>query len=359
MVPIERYHANPLITPEDVTPTIPGCKVVGVFNAATAVFEEEIILILRVAESAALPERGEIVAPVYDPAVRNVVFVRLNADDVRYDFSDPRVIRGRDPFTSSFLTSISYLRLARSQDGHHFTIEDRAFLFPHDELDAYGIEDPRCSKIGDQYYIAYTAVSRLGACVGLASTRDFTGAVRHGVIFPPENKDVVLFPEMINGRYYAIHRPVPSGFGAPEMWIAESRDLVHWGNHRFLMGLRQNFWDCRRIGAGAAPIRTPDGWLEIYHAVDGQGRYCLGATLLDLHDPSVVLARTDRPLLIPEEQYEISGFFPNVVFTCGAVVIKDRLRIYYGAADVSMACMELRMQDVLDELRLAVIVNAV
>ncbi len=354
MVQIDRYHANPLITPEDVTPIIPGCEVVGVFNAATAVFEEEIILILRVAESAIVSERGQIVAPVYDPAVRDVVFVRLNADDVRYDFSDPRVIRARESSTSSFLTSISYLRLARSQDGHHFTVEDRAFLFPHNELDAYGIEDPRCSKVGDQYYIAYTAVSRLGASVGLASTQDFTNAVRHGIIFPPENKDVVLFPEMINGRYYAIHRPVPSGIGAPEMWIAESRDLIHWGNHRFLLGLRRNFWDCKRIGAGAVPIRTPDGWLEIYHAVDERDRYCLGAVLLDLHDPSAVLARTDRPILIPEEQYETSGFFSNVVFSCGAVVVNDRLRIYYGAADDSMACMELRMQEVLNELRAVV-----
>ncbi len=351
MVQVDRYHANPLITPEDVTPIIPGCKVVGVFNAATAVFEDEIILILRVAESAALSVRGKIMAPVYDPVVRDVVFVRLKTEDVRYDFSDPRVIRGREPSTSSFLTSLSYLRLARSQDGHHFTIEDGAFLFPHDELDAYGIEDPRCSKIGDRYYLAYTAVSRLGAGVGLASTQDFKSAVRHGLIFPPENKDVVLFPEMINGRYYAIHRPVPSGIGAPEMWIAESEDLIHWGNHRFLLGLRRDFWDCKRIGAGAAPIRTPDGWLEIYHAVDERDRYCLGAALLDLHDPSLVLARTDHPLLLPEEQYETSGFFSNVVFSCGAVVVDERLRIYYGAADDSMACMELRMQDVLDELR--------
>ncbi|MNB81076.1 Beta-1,4-mannooligosaccharide phosphorylase [compost metagenome] len=166
----------------------------------------------------------------------------------------------------------------------------------------------------------------------------------------PENKDVMLFPEKIGGRYYALTRPVPHSFGAPEMWIAESPDLLHWGNHRFLMGLRPGAWDGGRMGGGAVPIRTDRGWLALYHGADAKHRYCMGAVLLDLEDPGKVVARSTRPFMEPEADYELNGFFGGVVFSCGALLIGDSVRMYYGAADEVMAVADIPLAEIFDTL---------
>ncbi len=115
-------------------------------------------------------------------------------------------------------------------------------------------------------------------------------------------------------------RPVPKAIGSPEMWIAESPDMIHWGNHRFLMGLREGSWDGGRMGGGAVPLATDEGWLELYHGADSQDRYCMGAVLLDNNDPGKVLARSRIPFLSPDADYEAFGFFGGVVFSCGAVL---------------------------------------
>lgn len=350
MLKTARYELNPLISPDDVAPILEGCEVVGVFNAASAVFHDEIILILRVAERPKESHGHQVNIPIYQSTSKSVEFTTLDRNDSQYDFSDSRVVQIAGSSSGQYLTSMSYLRLARSHDGYHFHVEDKPFLFPDNDMEEFGIEDPRCAKLGDTFSITYTAVSRHGASVGLATTKDFQTVMRKGIIFPPENKDVVLFPEMINGRYYAIHRPVPHGLGAPEMWISDSKDGTHWGNHRFFLGLRPGHWDSQRIGAGAVPIKTQQGWLEIYHAVDDDGRYCLGCVLLDLQDPSRILARLDAPIVVPEANYEVHGFYPNVIFTCGVVVFGELLRIYYGAADYAVACLDLSLPELLDEL---------
>ncbi|MNV23172.1 Beta-1,4-mannooligosaccharide phosphorylase [compost metagenome] len=181
-------------------------------------------------------------------------------------------------------------------------------------------------------------------------TSDFRTFKRHGVMMAPENKDVMLFPEKIGGRYYALTRPVPHSFGAPEMWIAESPDLLHWGNHRFLMGLRPGAWDGGRMGGGAVPIRTDRGWLALYHGADTKHRYCMGAVLLDLEDPGKVVARSTRPFMEPEADYELNGFFGGVVFSCGALLIGDSVRMYYGAADEVMAVADIPLAEIFDTL---------
>ena len=143
------------------------------------------------------------------------------------------------------------------------------------------------------------------------------------MIFPPHNKDCAIFSEQIGGRYYALHRPSSPTIGGNYIWLAESPDLVHWGNHRCLAHSRPGMWDSARVGAGAAPIRTPEGWLEIYHGADANNRYCLGALLLDLESPWKVLARSSEPIMEPLAEYERTGFFGNVVFTNGHVVDGD------------------------------------
>jgi predicted GH43/DUF377 family glycosyl hydrolase len=193
------------------------------------------------------------------------------------------------------------------------------------------------TQIGDVYYLTFTEVSANGVGVGLRSTTDWQHIESHGMIFPPHNKDCAIFSEAIGGKYYALHRPSSPEIGGNYIWLAESPDLKHWGGHRCLARSRPGMWDSARVGAGAAPIRTSAGWLEIYHGADNHHRYCLGALLLDLKQPWKVLARSHEPIMEPIADYERTGFFGNVVFTNGHLVVDDKLTLYYGASD-SVIC---------------------
>ena len=346
-----RYEENPLVTPNDITPLHEGFEVIGAFNAGITEYNGEILMLLRVAERPISDNPKIVKAPVFNPATKEVNLIELSTDNPAYDFSDPRTIKKTEVFNHvEYLTSLSYLRIARSTDGRNFTIDSEAFLYPATDLETFGIEDPRITKIDDTYYIYYSAVSAVGVGEVLASTKDWVSVERHGMIFAPENKDVLIFPEKINGKYYALHRPVPKSIGAPEVWIAESDNLLYWGNHKHLFGLRELEWDNGRIGGGAVPIKTEKGWLELYHGASKDDRYCMGAVLLDLNDPTKVLARSNQPILEPTADYEVDGFFGNVVFSCGVLVEGDVVKMYYGVADTSMACAELSLQEILDSL---------
>lgn len=347
---IHRYPYNPILTPAQVPPCLPGCEVVGAFNAAAARYGGETLLLLRVAEK---PAGGPAVrCLVLDPTSGRIRTVTVPRDEEKYDFSDSRMIlrRGTPNPTIAYLTSLSYLRLARSRDGIHFTVDDRPFLFPQNEYETFGMEDPRITQIGSRYYIYFSAVSPHGICEEMAVTTDFRQVRRLGIFFLPENKDVVIFPQKIGGNYYALSRPVPNAIGAPEIWISESADLRHWGGHEKLLGLRPGGWDSARIGAGAVPIPTERGWLEIYHGATAENRYCLGALLLSQDDPHRVLARSKTPVLEPTETYERKGFFGDVVFTCGALAEGDILHLYYGVSDNSMAYAGLSIRELLASL---------
>jgi beta-1,2-mannobiose phosphorylase / 1,2-beta-oligomannan phosphorylase len=348
---VYRYEENPLVTPLDVKPHREDFEVIGAFNAGITTFNDEIIMLLRVAERP-ISDNPEIVkSPVFNPKTNELEILEFNLNDPAYNFSDPRTIqKAGETSRFAYLTSLSYLRIARSKDGHNFTIDEKPFVYPSNELETFGIEDPRITQIDDTYYIYFSAVSPVGVGESMVSTKDFVTTEHHGMIFAPENKDVLIFPEKINGKYYALHRPVPRSVGEPEMWIAESTNLLHWGNHKYLLGLREGMWDSARMGGGAVPFRTEKGWLELYHGATTDHRYCMGAVLLDLEDPTKVIARSDKPILEPEADYEVEGFFGNVVFSCGAVVEGDVVKMYYGVADTSMACAELNLQEILDSL---------
>jgi predicted GH43/DUF377 family glycosyl hydrolase len=165
--------------------------------------------------------------------------------------------------------------------------------------------------------------------------------------FAPPNKDCVLFPERIGGAYMALHRPVSEGLGGKYLWIASSPDLLHWGDHRCVLRPQRGTWDAAKVGAGAPPLRIDEGWLEIYHGVDGDDRYCRGALLLDAADPARVLGRSREPIMEPLASYERDGFYGNVVFATGAVVDGDRLTVYYGAADDSVCGATMSIREIL------------
>ncbi|MGL4382628.1 MAG: glycosidase, partial [Bacilli bacterium] len=154
------------------------------------------------------------------------------------------------------------------------------------------------------------------------------------------------------GRYYAYHRPVPKAFGHPDIYIASSNDLLCFGLHEHVLGVNINSsWENTRIGGGAPSIKTKDGWLAIYHAANQDNIYSIGAFLTPLDDPTKIIAQLKEPLLKPEADYEINGFFNNVVFTCGVVLLKETLFIYYGGADCCMAVGCVDINDLLNELK--------
>lgn len=324
-----RFAENPLLQPGDIAPSHAGLQVECLLNPGVFRFQGKTWLLIRVAERPA-QSQGKISFPMAADDGR-LQILEFDHSDPKLDRPDPRVVRydGQD-----YLTTHSHLRLMGSRDGIHFAA-DPAYppLFGRGELESYGIEDCRVTQIGNEYHLTFTQVSRQGVGVGLRSTTDWRSFQARGMILPPHNKDCALFTERIGGSYLALHRPSSPEIGGNYIWLAESPDLVHWGRHRCLALSRPGMWDGARVGAGAAPIRTPQGWLEIYHGADHQHRYCLGALLLDLQQPWRVLARSREPIMEPVADYERAGFFGNVVFTNGHLVDGDGLTIYYGAAD--------------------------
>jgi predicted GH43/DUF377 family glycosyl hydrolase len=171
------------------------------------------------------------------------------------------------------------------------------------------------------------------------------------MIFPPHNKDCALFQEKIGDKYFAFHRPSSPELGGNYIWLAQSPDRLHWGNHKCIATTRPGKWDSARVGAGAAPIKTEKGWLEIYHGANEEHRYCLGALLLDLNDPSKVIARSEEPIMEPIADYEKTGFFGNVVFTNGHYMKdEDTLVMFYGASDEVICSAELSIKEILSTL---------
>jgi predicted GH43/DUF377 family glycosyl hydrolase len=330
-----------LLLPADLPASRPDFEVLGTFNPAAVAHNDSAVLLVRVAERPLGGTSDRVALPHYVDGELTVDWFAANA----LEQTDRRVARVISTGTAR-LTSVSHLRVVHVRRDH--TIERiGTAIMPQGECEEFGIEDPRITHIGSRYYVTYVAVSRHGAATALMSTSDFETFERHGVIFPTENKDVVLLPEPISGLFVAIHRPVCSiPFTEPEMWIAQSPDLVHWGNHRPLYR-GQAAWETGRVGAGAPPVRTPRGWLELYHGnrrptTPGDiGAYCAGAFILDHDDPARILHVASRPVLEPTEPFECDGFVPNVVFPGGVVTWDDRVAVYYGAADQSTAVAEI------------------
>ena len=346
---VNRHRRNPIITPQNFKPSRPDFEVVGAFNAAVTRYNDQVLLLLRVAERPIRSQADITATTIYDPASDTFVNKEFSHADPRNDLSDPRMIYSP---AGKFLTSFSHFRVATSDDGINFHIPDTPAFAPARPYESFGIEDPRITRIGDTYYIDYVAVSNTGVTTALASTKDFKTFTRHGIIFCPDNKDVTIFPEKINGKFYALHRPVTPLFEKYEIWLAQSENLTCWGNHQHIMATQPNLWDCLRIGPSAVPFRIEQGWLEIYHGVDENLRYCLGAVLLDADNPAKIIARSKKPILAPETKYELEGFFGNVVFNCGLLFEDDKLKIYYGVADTSIAYVEIDLNDVLKNLEL-------
>ena len=262
-------------------------------------------------------------------------------------------------FRSHLQNGRSIIGIARSDDGYKFLVDSKPFMVPSTEGDfsrfeEYGVEDPRICAIDNVYYITYSAYSRFGVRIALARTHDFKSVERMSVISEPDMRNVVMFPETFNGRYARLDRP-HSEINPWSIWLSWSPDLVHWGESEPVINPVAYHWDQMKIGPGATPIKTSDGWLNLYHGVfptmDGCV-YRLGVALHDIADPANVLGVADDWIVSPEDSWELTGYVHNVVFSCGAVADDDgTLKIYWGAADTVMCVGTARIADLVQLCR--------
>ncbi len=262
-------------------------------------------------------------------------------------------------FRSHLKNGRSIIGIARSDDGFDFDVDSKPFMVPSTEgtflrFEEYGVEDPRICAIDGVYYITYSAYSRFGVRIAVAKTHDFKSVERISVISEPDMRNVVIFPETFNGRYARLDRP-HSEINPWSIWLSWSPDLVHWGESEPVINPVSYHWDQMKIGPGATPVRTPDGWLNIFHGVfptmDGSV-YRLGVALHDIANPATVLSVADDWIVSPEDPWELAGYVHNVVFSCGAVAEDDgTLKIYWGAADTVMCVGTARVADLVQLCR--------
>jgi beta-1,2-mannobiose phosphorylase / 1,2-beta-oligomannan phosphorylase len=253
--------------------------------------------------------------------------------------------------------NISRIGYAVSSDGLHIDKRLPEPVYePRAECEKDGCEDPRLTVLGDQIIMAYTALREYShiqvyqvALTSIAKqdflTQKWNWVNRH-LPFPGiRNKDAVIFPEKIGGKYVMLHRI------EPDLCIAYSEDLVHWCDISSVMTPQAEGWDNWKIGVGGQPVKTSEGWVMIYHGVSVDRMYCLGLVLLDSEHPERVLYRSKDPILTPKEDYERFGKVPNVVFSCGNVVIGDKLFLYYGGADSVVCVATIEMDKLLSKIR--------
>ncbi|MBQ7183524.1 MAG: glycoside hydrolase family 130 protein [Clostridia bacterium] len=299
--PLWRYDANPII---DRNP-IPG--VARIFNSAVMPYEGAFIGVFRAEQTDGVP----------------FIYLGRSADGIHWEFEKDRI-----PFTD--------------EEGK-----------PFKPIYAY---DPRLVKVEDTYYIIWCQ-DFWGAAIGMARTTDFKTFTRVENPFLPFNRNAVLFPRKINGNFMMLSRPSDSGhtpFG--DIFVSESRDLIYWGRHRHVMSRGSGWWESLKIGGGAAPIETDEGWLIFYHGVTNTCNgyvYSIGGAILDIDEPSRVKYRCDSWLLTPEKWYEERGFVPNVVFPCATLQdpATGRIAVYYGAADSYVGLAFGRADEIIEYIK--------
>ncbi len=299
---VRRYAGNPVLAPHQV-PYGPAM----VFNAGVAKYEGRYVMVFR------------------------------------NDYGDASIEQVAPGHTTN-------LGLAFSRDGIHWDVQPKPCWQWHDE-ETVRVYDPRLTVIDGKVYVCFAVDTRHGLRGGIASTEDFeTFDVLS--LSVPDNRNMVLFPEKVNGRYVRLERPMPvysrGGRDRFDIWLSSSPDLIYWGQSSLVLGVEDVGFANDKIGPGAPPIRTQHGWLTTFHAVDidpqrGKNgweaawtkRYSAGLMLLDADDPSRVVGRYDGPLLAPEAPYETAGGFRNDVIFPGGMILEDNgeVKIYYGAAD--------------------------
>ncbi|MCY2975991.1 MAG: hypothetical protein NTW52_15150 [Planctomycetota bacterium] len=346
-----------LITPAQVPPFRDDLKVIGAFNPGATIVNGRLVLIVRVAVTTTEERPGHFAWLRFLEGHLEIEWLRCDL----FDCDDTRVMR-RLSDGRVFLSSVSYFQLMWVDNycdrPEEWRLELGDTILPSSAYETYGIEDARCQWIDGCCFVTYTSVSAHGACTSLITTNDFCTFEHHGVIFVCENKDVVLFPDRVDGKILALHRPVSATkFCSPEIWLASSIDGLAWGNHQFLLS-GSSVFESDRIGASTPPVRFDDRYLVLYHASEqaqrpsSVGRYVAGLITMNIVDYGVhLLQKSTGPFLIPTESWELAGFVANVVFPTAMLQSQlpkdDSWLVFYGAADcnvgvVTISSMELR-----------------
>lgn len=289
-----------------------------------------------------------ILTPDDMPVSCNGVF---NSGVVAHDGGTVMVLRVED------IDRFQHFRLATSTDGVRFDVSSDPVRFdPDPDAERYEgiIYDPRITPIEGRYILCYAAHSDLGVRIGMAETHDFSRFVRLPFGSAVDNRNAALFPRRIGDRYVRLERPQTIK-DRGDLWISYSPDLVHWGEYHCIAETRPHAWDQWKLGAGAVPIETDEGWLCIVHGAckTASGAiYRIGLILLDRDDPKRVVARSRGAILWPKEPYERVGDVPNVVFTSGAIVdASGEVKIYYGGADTVMCLATTTLDELLDAVK--------
>ena len=253
-------------------------------------------------------------------------------------------------------SAIGYAKLDR--DGKILERNPEPVIARTETWESRGCEDPRIVKFEGTYYIFYSAYDGTEVRVCAASTRDFKKYTKHGIIIPDVwNKDALIFPERINGKIVLIHRIEPdiqfAYFDSMEELLKPAPGF--WKNYiknldQYVVMEPEFWWEESKLGAGPPPIKTDKGWLLIYHGVDAKKVYRGGAALLDLNDPTKVLAKFPEPILEPIRKYELEGDVPNVVFPEGIAVFADQLIVYYAGGDKVLAMAECSLSEIVTAL---------
>jgi len=260
-----------------------------------------------------------------------------------------------------FKNYISRCGYAKSSDGIKFERNNRPALKPEVYYEKWGCEDPRISRIEDTFYITYVVLKKSAITpnpivqTALASTEDFKDFDRLGKITfrGADDKDVVLLPEMIKGKYFFLHRPnrwtgKKYETTDPSIWISEIGSFNKLKKWNLLMKPKY-YWEEMKIGSGTPPIKTEKGWLVIHHGVDRNLCYRAGAFLLDLNNPRRVIGRTKEPILEPLKYYEREGN-KKVIFPTGAYVKDGKINVYYGASDKYVCLASGSLNDLLNSM---------
>jgi len=287
----------------------------------------------------------------------------LTKKDIPYPVStvhNAGVIKHMDNYIMLFRSHIhngrSIIGKAVSKNGYDFKVDKKPFIEPAKsgifaDYEEYGVEDLRINPVENNYYLTYSAYSRNGVRIILAQTEDFETINRIAPISQPDMRNVVLFPEKIDGKYVRLDRP-HTNIIPWSIWISYSDDLIHWGKSQVVIKPVHYHWDESKVGPGGPPIKTDKGWLHIFHGVFttmAGAVYRLGAALHDLKDPSRVIGVSDNWILQPEAPWEISGYVPNVVFTCGTIPEEDgTLKIYWGGADTVMCVGTANIEELIE-----------
>jgi predicted GH43/DUF377 family glycosyl hydrolase len=282
-----------------------------------------------------------------------------------YNVFNPSVIYHNSLFHMHYraqgLDWISRIGYAISEDGIHWNRLRRPLLEPIDGKDSRSVEDPRVTFIDGVFYMTYTAWGREfhgegephysggGILPMIARSDNLITWERIGpIVWGEDNKDHVLFPRRINGRFVALHRR------RPQVWIAYSDDLLTWpeGEMQPIYGPREgNGWDSKTVGSNGVPIETPHGWLLLNHGFGIDHIYHFGVVLLDLYDPTQIINRPKEPVFWPEEIWEVRGDIPNVVFSNANLVVDERVYVYYGGADHVIGLATCDFAELLDYAR--------